>query len=133
MSLTPKRTDLKFVSLGVAMAGLITATGCASGGAAYQPIVDGPTGPAYQADLADCQQVAEQRQYDNSDTRTSATIGAGLGGIIGLAEDGDIGEAAVGAVVGGLFGGGAGALETREERAEIVKNCMAGRGHRVVG
>ncbi|MEL6688376.1 MAG: glycine zipper family protein [Pseudomonadota bacterium] len=107
-------------------------TGCASSGAAYQPVVDGPKGPAYQADLQDCQQLAETRQYDNADVRTSATVGAGIGGLIG-AVDGGVGEAAAGAVIGGLFGGGGEALETREERKEIVKNCMVGRGHNVVG
>lgn len=119
--------------MAVSSVGLLALGGCASGGAAYQPIVDGPTGAAYQADLADCQQLAETRGYDNSDTRTSAAIGAGLGGIIGLADSGSLGEAAVGAAIGGLFGGGSGAIETREERKQIVMNCMAGRGHRIVG
>lgn len=124
--------------LGIAKAtgpilGLIALGGCASSGAAYEPIVDGPTGAVYQADLQDCQNLAETRQYDNGDTRTAAAIGAGIGGIAGLAENGNLGEAAVGALIGGVIGGGGGALETREERKEIVLNCMVGRGHRVVG
>ena len=114
------------------LAGGLFITACASTGADYQPIVDGSTGPAYQADLQDCQQLAQTRQYDNGDVRTSAAVGAGIGGIIGLA-DGGVGDAVGGALIGGLIGGGSETFETREERKEIVMNCMIGRGHRVVG
>lgn len=114
------------------LSGACFVSSCASSGAAYEPVVDGPTGPSYQADLQDCQQLAETRRYDNSDVRTSATVGAGIGGLIG-AVDGGVGEAAAGALIGGLFGGGGEALETRDERKEIVKECMIGRGHNIVG
>lgn len=113
----------------------LSLTACASGGAAYRPIVDGPQDAKYSADLGECRQVAESRDYLNSDTRTSAAIGAGLGGLVGLAEADDAGiqDFIGGALVGALFGGGDRALETRSERKHIVLNCMAGRGHRVVG
>lgn len=113
----------------------LTLTACASGGAAYQPIVDGPQGVSYVADLGDCRQVAETRNYINSDTKTSAAIGAGLGGLIALADtkNADAGDFIGGAIVGALFGGGDRALKTRKERKSIVLNCMTGRGHRVVG
>jgi len=113
----------------------LTLTACASGGAAYRPIVDGPQDAKYSADLGECRQVAENRDYLNSDTRTSAAIGAGFGGLIGLAEANDAGveDFIGGAIVGALFGGGDGALEARSERKNIVLNCMSGRGHRVVG
>ncbi|MEM7730189.1 MAG: glycine zipper family protein [Pseudomonadota bacterium] len=115
----------------VAATGSVLA-GCASSGAKYAPIVDGPAGPTYEADLQDCQQLAETRNYDNADTRTDAGVGAGIGAAIG-ALDGSLAEAAAGAVVGGLFGAGEGAMETRGERKEIVITCMRGRGHKVVG
>lgn len=113
----------------------LTVTACASGGAAYKPIVDGPMDAVYLADLSDCRTVAESREYMNSDTKTGAAIGAGLGGLIGLAEadNANVEDFIGGAIVGALFGGGEAALETRQERKHIVKNCMAGRGHRVVG
>lgn len=113
----------------------LTLTACASGGAAYRPIVDGPQDAKYSADLGECRQVAESRDYLNSDTRTSALIGAGLGGLVGLAEadNASVENFIGGALVGALFGGGDRALETRGERKHIVLNCMAGRGHRVVG
>lgn len=123
------------ISLLLLTGAALTMTACASGGAAYQPIVDGPRNANYSEDLADCRQVSESRNYLNSDTRTSAAIGAGLGGLIGLAEadDASVEDFIGGAIVGALFGGGDSALETRGERKSIMLSCMSGRGHRVVG
>ena len=108
---------------------------CAGGGAAYQPIIDGPLGANYTADIAGCRQVAERRSYNNSDTRTGALIGAGLFGLSALGDehDNDAGDVIGGALVGGFLGGGVSAFKTRSERKDIVRNCMVGRGHRVVG
>ena len=114
------------------VSGFFLITGCASTGAEYSPVIDGPTGPSYQADLQDCRQLAETRDYDNGDVRSSAAVGAGVGSLIGLI-DGGLTEVAAGAVIGGLVGGGGEALETRDDRKEIVKNCLSGRGHNVVG
>ena len=118
---------------------MVSLSACASGGAAHQPIIDGPNDPqyraAYQQDLAECRKVAEQRKYDNSDVRTQALVGAGIGGLIGLANarDVDEGDFFTGAIIGGLVGGGSEALETRSQRREILLNCLTGRGHNVLG
>jgi len=123
--------------VGITLVGIasLTITACASGGAAYRPVVDGPMDSVYMADLSDCRSVAESREYVNSDTKTGAAIGAGIGGLIGLADadDANVEDFIGGAIVGAIFGGGETALETREQRKSIVVNCMAGRGHRVVG
>ena len=113
--------------------GALVFSGCATGGAKYEPIVDGPRDAAYQSDLQDCQTLAEQKRYDGEEVRTGAAVGAGLGALLGLIDGGGAGDAAAGAAVGASIGGGGSALEVREERAEIVKRCMTGRGHRVVG
>ena len=42
-------------------------SGCANTAADYQPIVDGPKDALYYDDLADCKQLAEQREYLNGD------------------------------------------------------------------
>ncbi|MGB3456680.1 MAG: glycine zipper family protein [Litorimonas sp.] len=107
-------------------------SGCASTGADYTPVIDGPEAPTFQADLQDCQELATTKKFDNGDTRTDAAVGAGVGAVIGVI-DGGVAEAAAGAVIGGLFGAGGGALETRDERKDIVMACMTGRGHKVVG
>ncbi len=122
-----------------AAASFMSLSACATGGAAHQPIIDGPMDPeyraAYQQDLGECRQVAEQRSYDNSDVRTQALVGAGIGGLLGLANaySADEGDFFTGAIIGGLFGGGQEALNTRDQRREILLNCLANRGHNVLG
>jgi len=114
---------------------LFLLSACATGGAAHQPIIDGPQGALYQQDLSECRSYAERRGYDNSDVRTQALVGAGIGGLLGLANayHPDEGDFFTGAIIGGLFGGGSEALETRGQRRDILLNCLAGRGHRVLG
>ena len=120
---------------GVLIAGAaLTLTACASG-ASYMPIVDGPQDAKYSADLGDCSQLAKTRNYVNGDSKTSALLGAGLGGLLGLADDdgGSTGDVIGGAVIGAILGGGKQVFKARTQRKKIVINCMAGRGHRVVG
>ena len=109
-------------------------TACAGVGANYKPIVDGPIGANYSADLGDCRGVAKQRNYVNNDTKNDAFLGAIVGGLLGLTESGNDAENLVaGALVGGALGGAGSAYDARDERKDIVRNCMAGRGHNVVG
>lgn len=114
---------------------LLGLSACATGGAAHNPIIDGPKDAVYHEDLAACRSYAEERRYDNSDVRTQALIGAGIGGVLGLldAHHADEGDFFTGAIIGGLIGGGSEALETRGQRREILLNCLAGRGHNVLG
>ena len=104
-------------------------------GASYEPLVDGNVSPSFKADLADCQMLAENRNYLNDDTKTDALIGAGIGALAGLADDdvNDTEGAIAGAIVGAIAGGGSRALETRDERKQIVISCLQGRGHKAVG
>lgn len=127
-----KNQTIKILPLAAAM---IVLTGCATGGAAYEPIVDGPKDTLYAQDLSDCQALAETREYLNSDTKTAALAGAALGGLASLTRrrHSDFDDFLEGAVIGALFGGGDRALQTRTERKYIVLDCMAGRGHRVLG
>lgn len=107
---------------------------CAGVGANYQPIIDGPITANYHADIDACRAVAKQRNYVNNDVKNDALIGAVLGGLLGLTESGDDGENLIaGAIVGGAIGGVGSSFDARDERKDIVRNCMAGRGHRVVG
>ena len=113
---------------------ILPLSACAGVGADYRPIIDGPVNASYAADLNDCRAVAQQRKYVNADTQNDALLGAVVGGLLGLTESGDDGENFVaGALIGGAAGGLGSAYEARDERKDIVRNCMAGRGHRVVG
>ncbi|WP_432679519.1 glycine zipper family protein, partial [Nioella aestuarii] len=84
------------------IAALVSA--CAESGANYAPILDGEPSAAYSSDLHDCQTLAaNQRQFDRQ-TAGSATLGAGIGALAGVADD-DVSEAegiAAGLVVGAL-------------------------------
>ena len=109
---------------------------CGQTGSSYRPIVDGPLGYAYENDLGQCQQLAEQRKLFNGETKAAALAGAAVLGAVGAADADDnkaAGAAIAGALVGGAFGAGAGAVKAQGERKDIVINCMRGRGHKVVG
>ena len=104
---------------------------CANSGANVEPILDGAPTALFQSDLSACRALArDQRQLDR-ETAGAAAIGAGIGGVLGEADDD--GDALGGAVAGALAGGIAGAVDATERREAIVKNCLRGRGHRVVG
>ncbi len=115
---------------------LVMISACATNsGANYEPIVDGAKTASYATDLSQCQTLAEERSYLNDDTQQNMMIGAALGAVVGLA-DGDVSdtEGAIGGAVAGAIGGTIeGSVEARGERKQIVVECMAGRGHQVVG
>jgi hypothetical protein len=102
------------------------------GCAGRAPIVDqkGVNQAAYQQDLAECQGYADQvalGQQAGAGALGGAAVGAAIGAIVG---DSDTVEraAGTGAVVGGARGAAAGA----RERSQVVKNCLRGRGYRVL-
>jgi uncharacterized protein YcfJ len=104
---------------------------CANSGADYQPVLDGPRSVGFQSDLSACRTLAKRQSQFDRNTMASAALGAGTGAVLGeLDNDGD---ALAGAVIGALAGGAAGAVEASERREGIVKECMRGRGHNVVG
>ena len=108
---------------------LFTLTACGTTAARYQPIVDKPNA-LYSADLSECQKLAETRSYLTADVKTDAVAGAVLGGVLG-AKDWD--HALGGAVLGGLIGAGTQAWDTRDERKEIVMQCLRNRHHLIAG
>ena len=119
----------------VPLAAAVLVGACANSGASYRPVTDGPTDAAYAGDLRACQAVATDRSYLNGDTRNNALIGAGLGALAGIADEdvSDTEGAIAGAIVGAVAGAGATMVGTRDERRQIVVDCMKGRGHPVVG
>ncbi|MEM6912567.1 MAG: glycine zipper family protein [Pseudomonadota bacterium] len=94
----------------------------------YQPVVDGPQDAQYYADLQDCRALAAQASSQSRDILSGAAVGAAIGGIVG-SVDGNLGDgAAAGAGVGAVQG----AVRKNNNSNSVVRNCMRGRGHRVV-
>lgn len=104
---------------------------CANSGADVDPILDGAPTAQFQSDLSACRQLARSQSQLDRGTMAQAAIGAGIGGVLG--EIDDEGSALGGAVVGALAGAAAGASEASDAREGIVKTCLRGRGHAVVG
>ena len=84
----------------------------------------------YRADLADCQRYSSEVPVAER-TATSAAGGAVVGGVVG-AIVGDSGTAKKGAGVGAVTGAIKGVSSGSAERKRVVKNCLRGRGYRVL-
>ncbi len=113
-------------TLGVA----VLLSGCAV--EQYRPLTDsGVSKGSYEADLADCQQLAAQRpaaQQAAGGAAVGAVLGAVLAAAVGLRGNDVARVAAWGAANGGVQGAVYGSAEQRA----IVDRCMAGRGYNVV-
>lgn len=106
---------------------------CANSGANYVPVVDGPVGPNFNADLAQCQGLAATQSQVDGRTAAAAATGAGVAGassVIFNDNSDDLGRAAA---VGALAGVTSDAIQRNANREAIVRNCMRGRGYNVVG
>ncbi|MEM8769107.1 MAG: glycine zipper family protein [Pseudomonadota bacterium] len=116
--------------LSVALVAVLT--GCAS--TPGKPIVDmkGVNAYQYEQDLEECSVYADEVEVGAKAVGGAAT-GAAVGAAIGAIWDGYRGNspergAATGAVIGGAGGVGSGVTE----RSQVVKNCLRGRGYRVL-
>lgn len=107
---------------------LLLAAACAS----KNPIIDtkGVDQARYKQDLRECEAYAGQ-------VSTGAAAGKGvaggavLGAVIG-AIVGDSTTVARSAGVGGVLGGARGANSGEQEKGQVVKNCLRGRGYTVL-
>jgi hypothetical protein len=104
---------------------------CTNTGAKYKPVVD-TNNPNFENDLIDCQRLAKEYVdlgYDSAVKAGGATaLGAGAGQLLR-------GNTA-GTLIGGAIGlGTAGVkkvLSHNDDRKDIIKRCLAGRGYRVL-
>ena len=108
--------------------------GCATTPTLYTPIIDMQTvsdQAQYNSDLYQCQQYANQ-----IDAARGAAAGAVLGAVIGVGVGLLFGlrgkDLAQVAGVGALSGGVNVAAEADRSVVQIVNNCMAGRGYKVL-
>lgn len=117
--------------LSLALGGVLV--GCASTGADYQPIVDpkGITPEQYQVDLGECKYLADQTQPAANAAGKDAAAGAAIGAVLGSIggnKTSAMESAGVGAVFGGLSGGAA----SVREKNMVLRNCLRGRGYKVL-
>lgn len=90
----------------------------------------------YYRDNAECKALAKDAKGGAGkvakDTAIGAGVGAGTGALIG-AIGGSVGKGlGVGAVVGGVAGGGRSVYKNHKDYDKVYKNCMRGRGYRVL-
>jgi hypothetical protein len=122
----------RILTLIAMLASTILLHGCA--GKAGKPIVDmkGVSPYQYEEDLAECSEYADEVPVGEKAVK-GAAAGAVVGAAIGAIWDGHRGNspergAATGAVLGGAGGTGSGV----NERNQVVKNCLRGRGYSVL-
>ncbi len=112
---------------------LLFATACANSGANYTPVIDGPKGRMYESDLAACQNLAATGGAVDGRVAGSTAAGAGIGAASSAIWDGNSDKLGKSAAVGAIAGLASGVTRQNNRRENIVRNCMAGRGYRVLG
>jgi len=112
---------------------------CAPVPQSYEPIIDmrgtSIDWAQYAQDLHECQEYAARicpTDQAVGEALAGAAFGAALGAILGSGT-GNVGEwAGIGAGSGGLSGAAHGAGSAIEEQKRIIRNCMRGRGYKVL-
>jgi len=90
----------------------------------------------YYRDNAECKAIAKSGKGGAGnvakDTVIGAGVGAGTGALLGVIGGKAGKKAGIGAVVGGVAGGGMSVYKNNKKYDEIYKNCMRGRGYKVL-
>ena len=104
----------------------ILIVGCANN----RPIIDtkGVDMRGFESDLAECQQYAQQVET-GKDTAVDAGLGAAFGWAISAVTGGD-GQR--GASIGAVTGGAKGLSKSANTKEQVIRNCLIGRGYRVL-
>ena len=110
----------------VAFAGAALLGGCSSHPG---PIIDtkGMSMAHYEADLADCEGYSDEVRIEYGVAK-----GAAAGGAVGAATGAIVGDTADYTGVGAVAGAAKSAQIGEREKSRVVKNCMRGRGYRVL-
>ena len=106
---------------------MLTFTGCAR----HAQIIIDPLGVdmgQYQADLTDCQHLADQVE---SKIAEGAVGGAVVGALFGAIVGGHRTARTTGAL-GALSGGLGGAGEEHYQRKKVIRNCLRNRGYQIL-
>lgn len=94
-----------------------------------EPIIDtkGVNMASYQQDLEDCTAYGEQVKISKGMAK-----GAAAGGAVGGATGAVWGDAGTGAAAGAIGGAARSAQMGEREKAGVVKQCLRGRGYKVL-
>ena len=84
----------------------------------------------YEADLAECRVYSSEVASGEKAVKGAAS-GAVVGGAIGAVVGGGS-DAARGAGVGAITGGAKGISRGEQDKLRVVKNCLRGRGYRIL-
>ena len=108
---------------------LATATLLAGCSSSSGPIVDtkGVNMARYESDLADCQGYSEQVHIEQGVAK-----GAVAGSAVGAATGAVLGDTGKGAGVGAIAGAAKSAQRGDREKTQVVRNCLRGRGYKVL-
>lgn len=115
-------------------------TGCAApgyqsqgSGAQYRPMIDLNRANAaeYESDVRECQQYADTQVGAGTAAIGGAAAGALIGFLLGRAL-GDASDGAFLAKVGAVTTGAQAASGAEQNQRQIIRNCLAGRGHSVL-
>lgn len=105
---------------------------CASTPRGGNVIIDtqGVNMQAYQTDLNECRAYADEVSVAQQAAQ-GAAVGAVVTGAIGAVVGGQR-VAERGAAAGGISGGARGTMSGLQEREQVVKTCLRGRGYKVL-
>ena len=122
------------------LAGAVFLAGCASSKSEWSPKVDTTNSPKAQNLSTDMEECRAMARDTSGSTEGKTAKGAAIGGAIGAAGGAVIGAAAgkpmtgaaLGAAGGAAGGGIAGNRRSDKRVKEAFRNCLTGRGHKVV-
>ena len=111
--------------------------GCATRPVSYVPFIDQPDNSPeaiarFNFDLNECQAIADKVRSEEQVAAGAiggALLGLALGALVGL-KGSDLARVAGAGSLGGSTGA---AVGSNQKIMQIVSNCMAGRGYKVVG
>jgi len=117
------KLPLLFIVVSLVVAGCITTD---------EIIIDrkGVNMASYEADLAECSEYAEEVAVGKKAAKgaaSGAVVGGAIGAVVGNSRD-----AQRGAGIGAISGGAKGLSQGERDKIGVVKNCLRGRGYRVL-
>lgn len=123
----------KMLSLCCGLSLAMVLSGCATSGANYRPMVDtkGVDMNRFEADLGECRQYAVQVSGAAEHAAAGAAVGAIFGAVLAAAAGSRYDRGAT-ARVGAITGAASGGVEGERNQRNIIRNCLSGRGYRVL-